>query len=424
MGSSRCKICSNNLILLAAIPTWLLVGLILVILLMLFDLTVSNGIINGLIFYANIIHGQHATYFTPETSNSLFSKFIAWLNLDQGFEMCLYNGLDDYVITWLDFLFPSYIWIIAVVLIVSSHYSTRISKLSGNNAVQVLATLFLITYTKLLRLIIGVISSTTIVYPDDYSKAVWLVDGNIEYLTGKHIALFLVTLLFVLLSLPYTLILLMIQWLLKMSHYRAMFWVHKLKPFFDAYTGPYKTKHRYWTGLLLIVRIILLTSFSLNRSNNPTINLLIIIVFTLSLLVWLFFTGWVYESWFNNCLELFFLYNLSVTSTATLFVLSNNSRSPAVIYTSTGTAFVIFVGIIFYHCQRRLFLTRAGARMKKSILAIFSKNNSSGNELYVTGPTITDKPSTAITCTVVELTKSLLGNSQENVNEAEINEQL
>ena len=145
---------------------------------------------NGLIFYSNIIQTQSTAFFTPHTSNSFFSKFIAWLNLDQGFETCLYNGLDDYIITWLDYLFPVYIWIIAVVLIVSSHYSTRISKLSGSNAVQVLATLFLITYAKLLRLIIGVFSFTTIVYPNGYSKAVWLVDGNIEFLTRKHIPLF------------------------------------------------------------------------------------------------------------------------------------------------------------------------------------------------------------------------------------------
>ena len=237
LGSSKFKICSNNLILLAAVLSWLLIGVMLVIFLRLFDLTVSNGIINGLIFYANIIQAQSTAYFTPDTSNSLFSKFIAWLNLDQGFEICLYNGLDDYVVTWLVCFFPFYIWIIAVVLIVSSHYSSHVSKLTGNNAVQVLATLFLLTYAKLLRLIIGVFSFTTIVYPDSYNKVVWLVDGNIEFLKGKHIPLFLVTTLFVLLSLPYTLILLTIQWLLKISHCHVMFWVHKLKPFFDAYTG-------------------------------------------------------------------------------------------------------------------------------------------------------------------------------------------
>ena len=124
--------------------------------------------------------------FTLNFSNSFLSKFIAWLNLDQGIETCLYHGLDDYTVTWLQFLFPLYIWFIAVMMIVTSHYSTRISKFIGNNAVQVLATLFLITYAKLLRLIIEVFSFTRITYPDGYKKTVWLIDGNIEFLRGKH----------------------------------------------------------------------------------------------------------------------------------------------------------------------------------------------------------------------------------------------
>ena len=179
--------------------------------------------INGLILFANIIQAQRATFFAQDAFSSFLSKFIALLNLDQGIEICLYNGLDDYTITWLQFLFPLYIWLIAAALIVSSHYSTRVSWLIGNNAVQVLATLFLITYAKLLQLIIEVFSFITLTYPDSYKRTVWLIDGNVEFLKGKHIPLFLVTVIFVLISLPYTFILLTIQFLYKISHYRVMF---------------------------------------------------------------------------------------------------------------------------------------------------------------------------------------------------------
>lgn len=176
LGSSKCKICLTNFKIFIIIVGWLLSGLILVILLMLLDLTVSVGTINGMTFYANIMQAQRATFFTLEFSNSFQNKFITWLNLDQGIETCLYAGLDSYAITWLQFLFPLYIWLIAAALIVTSHYSTRVSRLIGNNAVQVLATLFLITYAKLLRLIIEVFSFTTLTYPDGYKKTVWLID--------------------------------------------------------------------------------------------------------------------------------------------------------------------------------------------------------------------------------------------------------
>ena len=85
-------------------------------------------------------------------------------------------------------------------------------------------------------------------YPDGYKKLVWLYDGNIEYLV-----FFIGTSLFLIfLSIPYTLSLVGIQWLFRLSHYGALIWVNKLKSLFDAYTRPYQNDHHYWIGLLLM----------------------------------------------------------------------------------------------------------------------------------------------------------------------------
>ena len=114
---------------------------------------------------------------------------------------------------------------------------------------------------------------------------VWLYDGNVEFLSGKHVSLFIATLLLlVVLSIPYTLSLVSIQWLQRISHLRPLFWVHKFMPLFDAYTGPYKHGHRYWTGFLLLVQVIILIIYTLNQANNPAINLVAIgiISFTLA----------------------------------------------------------------------------------------------------------------------------------------------
>ena len=51
LGSSRCKKCTN-INLLIIIPCTLLAGLILIVVLILLDITVSVGTISGLIFYA------------------------------------------------------------------------------------------------------------------------------------------------------------------------------------------------------------------------------------------------------------------------------------------------------------------------------------------------------------------------------------
>ena len=413
LGSSKCKRCSN-LMLFAVIPAVLVAGILLILFLMGLDLTVSTGTINGLILYANIIEAQHAIFFTPYSSSSFLRKFIAWLNLDLGVEMCFSNNLDAYTKTWLQFLFPLYMWLLVAAIILSSHFSTLASRLSGNNAVQVLAALFLLSYTKLLRLVITVFSYTELNYPDGYKRLVWLYDGNIDYLRGKHILLFIGTLLaLTFLSIPYTLSLVSIQWLFKLSHYRALFWVNKLKPLFDAYTGPYKSSHRYWTGLLLLVRIILLFSFSVNRNNNPTTNLFIIMLFSTFLIAWLYFTRWVYKKFLNNCLEIFFLGNLSITSTAMLFQFSNNHRSSAVIFVSSGLTCILFSGIVLYHAQRQLFRTRAGAKLKKKLALRFKRENKDIEELQP--PAKHDSPK-KVTHTVIELRQPLL---EKNENEEE-----
>ena len=152
-GTSACRECSSLWALLW-VPVIALAGIALVVFLIVLNLTVSVGTINGLIFYANIVRANHATFFPPNTANSFLSWFIAWINLDLGIETCFYNGLDAYVKTWLQFVFPLYIWFLVITIIVLSHYFTLAARLSGRNAVQVLATLFLLSYAKLLRIII------------------------------------------------------------------------------------------------------------------------------------------------------------------------------------------------------------------------------------------------------------------------------
>ena len=125
----------------------------------------------------------------------------------------------------------------------------RIAIVGSRNAVPVLATLFLLSYAKLLRTIITVFSFTVV---EGKKSVVWLYDGNVLYLQGKHVPLFLAALLLLLtISLPYTTPLLLAP-LLQKSKHRAFFWMTKFKPLFDAYMGPCKDNCRYSVGLLLL----------------------------------------------------------------------------------------------------------------------------------------------------------------------------
>ena len=69
-------------------------------------------------------------------STDPFSIFILWLNLDFGIETCFIDGLDGYIQTWLQFVFPVYIWVLVGLIILVSHYSPQFANLLGNNPVM------------------------------------------------------------------------------------------------------------------------------------------------------------------------------------------------------------------------------------------------------------------------------------------------
>ena len=227
-------------------------------------------------------------------------------------------------------------------------------RLCGRNIVQVLATLFLLSYTKLQRAITTTISFTILNYANQ-TQVVWLYDGNLAFVKGKHIPLFLAgTVTLLALFLPYTLVVLFGPCLQSQSGLRVLFLVRRMKPFFDAYLGPYKDKYRYWTGLLLVVRVLLLLFSALNVLGDPNINLLTVAIVANCLMVLLWLTGGVYKKWPLNLLECSFFLNLSVLATTTLYNHVSGGNQAVLIHLSTGAAFLTFVGVIAYHSYRDL----------------------------------------------------------------------
>ena len=108
--------------------------------------------INSIILYANIVQFNRNFFFPGHTNMAnVLTVFVSWLNLDLGIETCFYDGLTAYVLTWLQLVFPVYIWFLVGVIIFCSRYSIKISKLIGHNPIAVLATLLLMSYTKVLK---------------------------------------------------------------------------------------------------------------------------------------------------------------------------------------------------------------------------------------------------------------------------------
>ena len=347
LGTSQCWKCTNNYLLL--LIAFAVMGVALVLFLFVCKLTVATGTLSGLLFYANIV-GVNRTIFLPVESTNLFSLFIAWLNLDFGIETCFYNGMDAYSKTWLQFVFPVYIWVLVGLMILVSHFSKRFARLLGNNPVSILATLILLSYTKILRTLIAVLYVTFLEY-SKHNRMVWLYDANIDYLSDEHTPLFVVAvLIFLFLFLPYTLLFLFGQWLQAISHLWLFSWVNstRLKAFMDSYHAPYKAKHRYWPGLLLVLRFVLLLVFALNPQEEHSINLLSILVTTGLLVAWAWLGGGIYRNWCLDALECSFALNLIILAAATYHVNLSGGNQLAVGYTSISIAFATFIGIFIF----------------------------------------------------------------------------
>ena len=389
LGTSKCNSCTNAY--LSLLIVFIFAGLALVVSLWLFNLTVSEGTMNALVFYANIVHSNEAIFF-PIRKRNLLRVFIAWINLDLGIETCFYDGMDAYAKAWLQFVFPFYVWAIVFGFIIVGHFSARFAKLLGSNPVAILATLFLLSYTKVLRAIAVPLSVTNLNFADS-SEAVWLADGNVKYLQGKHIPLFLFSLaILIFLFLPFTFLLFFGQWIqqLKMFH-----WLNgtRYRAFLDAYWAPYTPKHRYWTGLLLLLRCILFLVSALgNARGDFGFNVVIIgcVCLGLAAVAWLSFR--IYKKWYLQVLEASFILNLGVLAVASIYIVEvrrNETAETFLASFSAGIAFVQYIGIVIFHIIKKLRTTSFWSRAVTYYLSKKVTQNSGGNE-EVPGKTATN----------------------------------
>lgn len=352
LGSSECRDnCSYYHVFL--IPVFALAGLLLVALIAILNLTVAEGTTNGLIFYANILHISETVFFRGKSIKVLtptLRAFIAWLNLDLGVTTCLYRGMDDYAKAWLQFVFPLYIWTITGLIICLSRRFNFAFQLVKRNGVKVLATLVLISYSKMLRASVNAFHPKYVHHIYSYSNKVklcWILDCNLPFLEGKHIVLFLAGVGICVVLLPFTLTLLCIDQLNKLSNKRCFTWVWKLKPFFDSYTGPYSNEGRFWTGLLCTVRILLILIRNLNDSKVTHLN----VVLANAVVIFFLMTPWIlrskiYKKRWLNILECSLLLNIGVLSLATLY---DGSNYIWLTHISVGIAFATFIAVIIYH---------------------------------------------------------------------------
>ena len=353
-SSSHCKTCSDYYLFLI-IPI-IVVGFILVLLLFLLNLTVTDGAVNGFILYANIISINTPILFPNVNHFTPTYTFISLANLDLGIQTCFYNGMDEYAKMWLQLAFPFYLIFIATLIIITSRYSTKIQRLTARRALPVLATLFLLSYTKILRIVSSVLFfySTITHLPSKHTTLVWSVDANVPLFGVRFTILFIVCLILFLILIPFNVILLFTRTL---SRFR---FINKFKPLLDAYQGPYKDRVYFWNGLQLLLRAIFFGLSSLDRNINLTTSAILLGVF-----------GGIsgamspYKNKYKSFQEIIFIFNLQ--GLYIMLLHNRNALNMTIINTMITMAAVHFIFIITYHVITYMF---GGVIRNKILLSV------------------------------------------------------
>ena len=355
MSNSHCVLCPKYWpgLVIGNILAGTVLGIALVFLFLLLNLTVALGTSNGIIFYANVVLLNKSIFLPSSAKLNFFTVVIYLLNTQIGVKRCFWEGMNAYGRTWFSYVFPLYMIGLVLAIIIISKHSLKCARILGKrNPVATLATLILLSYAYLLRTILDILSFTIINYPDGTRQIVWLPDASIKYFQGKHIALLFSAIVIATIGFAYTILLFSWQWLHRLPNIVILHWVRntKLNSFIDAYHAPYKPQYRYWTGLLLLIRVVLSVAITANVSGDPHYNLLATGILIASLVMLKVYLGDnIYKNKILDYLENTYYLNLLLFTLVTFYSLENVNTQKIVADTSIGVTFIMLLCVISYH---------------------------------------------------------------------------
>ena len=357
-GTNRCLKCSNAY--LALIIVFIVAGIILVLAISLLKITITNGFLNGILFYCNVI-SLYTRIFAPVGSTYILFIVISFLNINLGVEVCFYDGMNALARAGLQLLFPAYLFLLMGGIAVLARSQYRCSKCFSSsrfNANEMFGTLLVLCYTSILEScveILGVVRVQTLANACNDTLIRWVVDPTVPYFHGWHAALGAIAIALVL----FYIILFPLVLLFPTYVYQHL---PKLKPFFDALYNPFKKEFRFWLALRLMLRsiplvLVFFVSFPLN---------VFILAIFLIVLLYIQLSAKPFQKTAVNVTDGLLLMNAIILTVGALFfdnainTASEEKQSSILIehtsfsYVIVYLAYAIFLGILVYYIYLRL----------------------------------------------------------------------
>ena len=353
-GSTECRHCSNWW--LWTLVFYAVAGPLLIYLLYGLRLTLTTGILNGIIFYAQVanlglldalsIKPRHCfpiTWFFMKVA--VF--WISTMNLNLGFPFCFYNGMNELWKAGLSLIFPLYLLTLVFVLIILSRVSLRFSNRIAHSSVQVLVTVVHLSFSKLLLAIIDVFTPVHL-YSSNVNESlnVWFNDGSVTYGDTNHMKLMIVTSVTVgIFLIPYMLIILTGRLLMKYNKIREY-----LRPIYEAIHAPYKYNKQYWFTARQLLLIFFYILYTIYRGKN------LLFPFSIALPIYfLFVTVQAHLRPFKNkiinLLDLSVMINFGIIACTNWYFINEEQYCISGILNITFVYIVMFTFsvVVFYH---------------------------------------------------------------------------
>ena len=365
LGSDDCERCHSNLFLFLIIA-FVVVGIAAILILFCLSITISSKVLGGIVFFANMTEVSLRDSLTESHMyGHILNIVFSLLNLNLGFGVCFFKGMTALYKTALQFVFPVYLWLIVVVLVLLSRFSTRIANLTSYSSVQVLATLFYMSFAKLLLTVIDIFTPVSIQTPQG-DHTVWYIDGNVKYWkdTG-HIILFSVafgvTLIYLI---PFLL------WTTCGSLALRVRCIRRRRNFLDAYQGRYREGWGWWFGARLWLLVCAYISYALLRGKDPSL-LLCLHIMLLAPFTFIQIYCKPFRGHLVNVVEGFILVNLVLMEFTALYFQLQGKISKSAPYASVFMSLILFVLLLLigYHVlgymkRFRMFMKMCNPLMK------------------------------------------------------------